>query len=225
MRQLGVELILAHSPQAKGRVERRNGLLQDRLVKELRLAGISDVDGANADVHRSLPQTIDAILSWEQERVVQRDWTVGPPRPVVSDRPGARRTKPGRTQSDGAPAAQRQDRTAVSGQGAADESAAGQAGADEGAAAACGLPAAQQAPHRSSVEDIWRGDRETILARDAGGWSRVAPLGEGLRSACATLRPPSIPRREVQRQFECNKERGHFLLSLKRGHFKRVLTR
>src|ERR1039458_2809443 len=33
MEQLGVELILAHSPQAKGRVERRNGLLQDRLVK------------------------------------------------------------------------------------------------------------------------------------------------------------------------------------------------
>src|SRR5262249_4563486 len=37
MEQLGVELILANSPQAKGRVERRNGLLQDRLVKALRL--------------------------------------------------------------------------------------------------------------------------------------------------------------------------------------------
>ena len=33
MRKLGVELILAHSPQAKGRVERMNGVLQDRLVK------------------------------------------------------------------------------------------------------------------------------------------------------------------------------------------------
>ncbi len=40
MEKLGVELILANSPQAKGRVERMNGLLQDRLVKELRLAGI-----------------------------------------------------------------------------------------------------------------------------------------------------------------------------------------
>src|SRR5664279_5781279 len=39
MKALGVERILAHSPQAKGRVERMNGTLQDRLVKELRLAG------------------------------------------------------------------------------------------------------------------------------------------------------------------------------------------
>jgi len=48
MKQLGVELILANSPQAKGRVERRNGLLQDRLVKEMRLAGIKDLEKANA---------------------------------------------------------------------------------------------------------------------------------------------------------------------------------
>ena len=98
MKQLGVELILANSPQAKGRVERRNAVFQDRLVKELRLAGINAVAGANqflrkeflpqmnrrwsikplspADVHRALPQEMDAILSWEQQRVVQRDWTV-----------------------------------------------------------------------------------------------------------------------------------------------------
>jgi len=43
MAQLRVELILANSPQAKGRVERMNGVLQDRLVKALRLAGISDL--------------------------------------------------------------------------------------------------------------------------------------------------------------------------------------
>ena len=47
MEQLGVELILANSPQAKGRVERMNGVLQDRLVKALRLAGISDMESAN----------------------------------------------------------------------------------------------------------------------------------------------------------------------------------
>ncbi len=47
MEQLGVELILANSPQAKGRVERMNGVLQDRLVKALRLAGISDLESAN----------------------------------------------------------------------------------------------------------------------------------------------------------------------------------
>jgi len=98
MEKLGVELILANSPQAKGRVERVNGVLQDRLVKALRLAGISDVESANAflaqkylpdhnqrfefmpasqaDVHRAAPRQLDEILSWEEERVVQRDWTV-----------------------------------------------------------------------------------------------------------------------------------------------------
>ena len=42
-----MELILANSPQAKGRVERMNGVLQDRLVKEMRLAGINDLESAN----------------------------------------------------------------------------------------------------------------------------------------------------------------------------------
>ncbi len=98
MEQLGVKLILANSPQAKGRVERMNGTLQDRLVKALRLAGISEMAKANqylaneylpgfnrrfeveprsgADVHRGIPRTLDQVLSWEEQRVVQRDWTV-----------------------------------------------------------------------------------------------------------------------------------------------------
>ena len=98
MQALGVELILARSPQAKGRVERMNGTLQDRLVKELRLAGISDLESANrfldgkylrafhrqfgrvagsaVDVHRGVPRHLDEVLSWEEERVVQSDWTV-----------------------------------------------------------------------------------------------------------------------------------------------------
>ena len=98
MGQLGVELILAHSPQAKGRVERMNGVLQDRLVKALRLAGISDLEQANqfleegylrefnqrfarpaaspVDVHGGVPRNLDEVLSWEEDRVVQRDWTV-----------------------------------------------------------------------------------------------------------------------------------------------------
>lgn len=98
MEQLGVELILANSPQAKGRVERMNGVLQDRLVKELRLAGISDLEEANRfleeqylrafnrqfqraaasplDVHRAMPRELDEVLSWEEPRVVQPDWTV-----------------------------------------------------------------------------------------------------------------------------------------------------
>lgn len=98
MEQLGVELILANSPQAKGRVERMNGTLQDRLVKALRLEQISDLQKANeylresflpalnrkfqvqpasvADVHRGVPRALKQILSWEVQRVVQRDWTV-----------------------------------------------------------------------------------------------------------------------------------------------------
>lgn len=47
MVELGVELICAHSPQAKGRVERANGTFQDRLVKLMALDGITDIDAAN----------------------------------------------------------------------------------------------------------------------------------------------------------------------------------
>lgn len=46
-RQLGIEVICANTPQAKGRVERVNKTLQDRLVKEMRLLGISDIETAN----------------------------------------------------------------------------------------------------------------------------------------------------------------------------------
>jgi hypothetical protein len=99
MEALGIKLILAHSPQAKGRVERMNGTLQDRLVKEMRLAGVKDIAGANRlldgkylrefnrkferaaaqplDAHRAVPRKWKEVLSWEEERVVQGDWTVG----------------------------------------------------------------------------------------------------------------------------------------------------
>jgi len=48
--ELGIALICANSPQAKGRVERANGVLQDRLIKAMRLDGISDMRSANAYV-------------------------------------------------------------------------------------------------------------------------------------------------------------------------------
>ena len=51
--ELGIQLIPAHSPQAKGRVERFNGTAQDRLVKELRLAGASTMEEANAVVEKT----------------------------------------------------------------------------------------------------------------------------------------------------------------------------
>jgi len=53
--ELGVEVLHAHSPQAKGRIERLFGTLQDRLVKEMRLRGIKTRDEANAFLKEYLP--------------------------------------------------------------------------------------------------------------------------------------------------------------------------
>jgi hypothetical protein len=98
MEPLGGELLLAKSPQAKGRVERMNGVLQDRLVKAMRLAGINGLESANrfwdgeylrafhrrfarvaaspVDLHRAVSRHRDEVLSWEEERVGQGDGTV-----------------------------------------------------------------------------------------------------------------------------------------------------
>jgi hypothetical protein len=99
LRELDIELICAHSPQAKGRIERSFGTAQDRWVKELRLAGVENAKGANevltrllpghnrrfskaardaSDVHRPLGPGHDlaAILSLQEERVVSNDYTV-----------------------------------------------------------------------------------------------------------------------------------------------------
>lgn len=101
-RDLGIELITAHSPQAKGRVERMFDTLQDRLVKELRLQNISDIEIANkflkekfipafnkkfavipakrADLHRQLTKAdkehLNSIFSIHSARVVMNDFTV-----------------------------------------------------------------------------------------------------------------------------------------------------
>ena len=95
--ELSVELIHARSPQAKGRIERLFGTLQDRLVKELRLKGISTMEEANvflkdtylslhnaqfavlpkepADLHRSLEgYDLAAVLCSKETRVLQSDW-------------------------------------------------------------------------------------------------------------------------------------------------------
>jgi len=100
MNSLGVRLIPAYSPQAKGRVERRNGVFQDRLIKEMRLAGIVSIEQANKfleekflpdlnrrftvaaakseDLHRPVGKETDLteILSIEETRQVGRDWTI-----------------------------------------------------------------------------------------------------------------------------------------------------
>lgn len=60
LRELDIELICANSPQAKGRVERANGTLQDRLIKEMRLRGISMIEEGN----RYLPE----FLEWYNDK-------------------------------------------------------------------------------------------------------------------------------------------------------------
>ena len=97
--ELGVTVIHAHSPQAKGRVERLFKTLQDRLVKDLRLADLATIEAANqfvetwlprynrrfavqptqaADLHRPCPASrkLDRSLCLKTTRVVRRDWTV-----------------------------------------------------------------------------------------------------------------------------------------------------
>lgn len=98
--RLGIRIIAANSPQAKGRVERAHGTHQDRLVKKLRLAGISSYEEANryldekyladhnrryaraplsaVDYHRRRPtaRQLEEVFWLEQERVVSADWVV-----------------------------------------------------------------------------------------------------------------------------------------------------
>ena len=100
MKEMGVEVLCAHSPQAKGRVERGFDTHQDRLVKELRLAGISTMGEANpflqkiyipdhnarcavepgntTDAHRPLlaSRKLDETLSIRLERDVANDFTL-----------------------------------------------------------------------------------------------------------------------------------------------------
>jgi hypothetical protein len=99
MEELDIQIICANTPQAKGRIERANQTLQDRLVKELRLRGISDIDAGNAylpefredfnrrfdvvprsnhDAHRPLlpSENIDTILTQQKTGVLSKNLTV-----------------------------------------------------------------------------------------------------------------------------------------------------
>ncbi|MEO6906880.1 MAG: ISNCY family transposase [Abditibacteriaceae bacterium] len=99
MQELDIQLICAQSPQAKGRVERMNQTLQDRLVKELRLQGINSMEEANAmlptfieslnakfavaprnprDAHRQLEhrEKLDTILTLQAPRVLSKNLTL-----------------------------------------------------------------------------------------------------------------------------------------------------
>ena len=68
--ELNIEILCANSSQAKGRVERANRTLQDRLVKELRLAGISDMEAGNAflpGVHGALQRALRGAAGQTQD--------------------------------------------------------------------------------------------------------------------------------------------------------------
>ncbi|WP_081406890.1 ISNCY family transposase [Acinetobacter harbinensis] len=98
--RLNIDIIFANSPQAKGRVERANRTLQDRLIKEMRLEGINSIAEANAwlpcfieqfnrkfakvasnpkDLHRcstETPQELDSIFTWREPRKVSKSLTI-----------------------------------------------------------------------------------------------------------------------------------------------------
>ena len=94
LEQLGISFMAANSPQAKGRVERLWGVLQDRLTSELRLAKAQDLDSANAVLRkfvtdynrrfarpprdsqpawRTAPENLDRICCFVHERIVSND--------------------------------------------------------------------------------------------------------------------------------------------------------
>jgi hypothetical protein len=66
---LNIDIICANSSQAKGRVERAHKTLQDRLVKELRLAGAATLAAGNALLRRSSPTTTRALPSLRRRNI------------------------------------------------------------------------------------------------------------------------------------------------------------
>jgi hypothetical protein len=99
LHELNIDIICANTPQAKGRVERANRTLQDRLVKELRLAGICSMTDGNGflptftedynarfakdalnpkDLHRSLSagESPNDVFAWREERRVSATLTI-----------------------------------------------------------------------------------------------------------------------------------------------------
>jgi transposase len=114
MQDLDIQIICANTPQAKGRVERANQTLQDRLVKELRLRGISDMAAGNAflpefredfnrrfavqprsshDAHRPLLKTenLDIILTHQKTGTLSKNLTIQSNKVIYqiqSDHPG-----------------------------------------------------------------------------------------------------------------------------------------
>lgn len=99
-RRLGIEIIKAYSPEAKGRVERKHGVFQDRLVKDIRLYNLTTIAEANqhletrflnqinnkfskpprdkTNAHRDAKAfgNLDEIICWDYTRKLRNDWTI-----------------------------------------------------------------------------------------------------------------------------------------------------
>jgi transposase len=94
LKSLDIDLICANSPQAKGKVERANGILQDRLIKEMRLKNISSIEEGNLflkeylqehnekfskdplcseDAHRPLKEDLTEIFAHREQRKLSKD--------------------------------------------------------------------------------------------------------------------------------------------------------
>ena len=109
--ELNIDILCANTPQAKGRVERAHLTLQDRLVKELRLRGISTPEAGNAylpefqadynerfgreprsshDAHRPVrdDEDLDRIFTWQEERKLSRNLTLHYKRVIYLVEPG-----------------------------------------------------------------------------------------------------------------------------------------
>ncbi len=116
LKELGIELIHANTPQAKGRIERLFKTLQDRLVKEMRLRNIKDIETANnflkeylpifnskfnvipldnTDVNVKIDKTVnlDDYLCIKQERTVKNDSTISYNSKLYQLEPGIRAKK------------------------------------------------------------------------------------------------------------------------------------
>lgn len=99
-KKLSIEIISANSPQAKGRVERNHGVYQDRFLREMKLRGITTIEGANKllrewfcdhlnvkfakepkekqDFHMPWPEDVEPrdVFCFEYKRVLTNDWTI-----------------------------------------------------------------------------------------------------------------------------------------------------
>lgn len=121
--KLGIQIIAASSPQAKGRVERNHGTHQDRLIKKLRRRGIASEEATNQflqdeylpqhnqrfarwpsepqDYHRRRPSVreLQQIFRLESERVISNDWVVRHNGRWLQLHPGSRRYGPTRSKA------------------------------------------------------------------------------------------------------------------------------